>query len=143
MTVALKKVEGYQSKWGFHACDYETFRKLKALHKAYWKAVYDLGKWFRWQAKMPHNRVLKQRIKDDSGRVIGWKELGPWPEPTYLPIFGCPSYRRDFMTVPQHLNDRGIVAAYQNARMPKSANEVVPLNISLEEIDTLYRALSE
>src|SRR5713101_340936 len=29
----------FQSRWGFHPCDYQTFRKLKFLNQAYLQAI--------------------------------------------------------------------------------------------------------
>lgn len=145
MTACANKIENdnvHQSKWGYHPCSYETFLKLKALHKAYWQAVRGLAEWFRWDAKQPQNRVIKERIKDGVGRVTGWKIIGPKPEPKYCPIFGTPSYRRDYQTIPEHLNDHGILAAYQQARMPKKFEEVTPLKISEEKINELFDQLN-
>lgn len=46
----------HKSRWGFHPCDYETFRKLRRVHKAYHEGLRLLARWRRWTAKRPHNR---------------------------------------------------------------------------------------
>lgn len=146
MNATAQKIEfpSFASKWGFHPCDYQTFSKLKALHRAYWEAVYGLGDWFRWNAKQPQNRVHRRKIKDAMGRVSGKETVGPWNEPTYCPIFGTPTHKNIWLTMPQHLKDHGIIADYQNARMPKaSPDQVVPLNLSDERINELYDQLQE
>jgi hypothetical protein len=46
----------HRSRWGYHPCDYETFLKLRRVHKAYHEGLRLLARWRRWRAKMPHNR---------------------------------------------------------------------------------------
>lgn len=136
-----KKMSAFESRWGFHSCDYETFKKLKKLHKHYWKAVRGLAAWFRWDRKQPQNRILTKRLKDASGRVTGREVIGPWEEPKYCTVFGQPTEKRDWLTIPEHLDDHGIIAAYLNARIPRKMEDVTPLAISAEEIDALYEKL--
>lgn len=126
----------FESKFGWHPCDYETFKKLKKLHKYYWEAVKGLGDWFRWNAKQPQNRVITKRIRDDNGHVIRKEIVGPWEEPKYHTVFGRPSYRKTYTTVPEHLND-DFVRAYQKARMPQEKDRVSSPGWSIEEIDKL------
>ena len=46
----------YQSRWGYHPCNYATYLKLRRLHKAYWEGRRLLARWDRWRAKLPKNR---------------------------------------------------------------------------------------
>lgn len=46
----------YRSRWGYHPCNFETYRKLRRLHKAYYEGLRLLARWKRWRAKKPHNR---------------------------------------------------------------------------------------
>src|SRR6516225_8096333 len=85
----------FRSKWGWHPCDYATFALLKRLHAAYWRALRQYAAWQRWRRKMPHNRVLRRRIRDEQGRKIGVEVIGPWPEPP-LPAGFCT--RRQVLT---------------------------------------------
>jgi len=133
----------FESKWGFHPVDYATFKKLKELHRNYWRAVCGLAAWFRWNAKQPQNRIITERIKDETGRVKGRRVIGPWSEPTYCPLFGQPAVKRGWLTIPEHLTDHGIVNAYQQARKPKPRTEVAAPVLSIERIDELYQKLKE
>jgi hypothetical protein len=47
----------FQSRWGFHPCDYEFFLKLKRLHKWYWQTLYDFHRWHRWWRRLAANRI--------------------------------------------------------------------------------------
>ena len=40
----------YQSRWGYHPCDYETYLKLRRLHRAFWEGRRLLAKWRRGMA---------------------------------------------------------------------------------------------
>ena len=46
----------YRSRWGYHPCNYETYDKLRRVHKAYYEGLRVLSRWRRWRAKLPHNR---------------------------------------------------------------------------------------
>jgi hypothetical protein len=133
--------EPFRSRWGFHSIDHETFRKLRALHRHYWKTVRQLAAWFRWNAKQEQNRIRTERIRDDSGRVTGWRVLGPWMEPSYSTMFGSPRQRRGWLTIPQHLDDLGIVSAYRQGRKPVPRECVQPPELSPARIDELHRIM--
>lgn len=60
----------FQSRWGFHPCTFETFRKLKRLHKAYWEGRRLLAKQRRWNAKLPDNRSGPEPVVPPVYRVI-------------------------------------------------------------------------
>lgn len=118
----------YKSKWGFHPVSRETFLKIRELKKFYFITLHRLGTWVRWDRKTVNQHG---------------------PEPIYCPMFvedkmewrkhvnkeGFTEYR----TYPKTRVDHGILEAYESARMPKAtAEEVVPLKISEEEINRLY-----
>lgn len=46
----------YQSKHGYHPCDYKTFIMLKKLNSCIEKAKKKAAAWNRWHRKDPHNR---------------------------------------------------------------------------------------
>jgi hypothetical protein len=50
-------VTTYKSRWGFHPCNFETYRKLRRLHKAFWEGRRLLARWQRWNARLPKNRI--------------------------------------------------------------------------------------
>ena len=117
-----------RSRWGFHPCDYQTFRKLKTLHKRYWQTVKAYAEWRRWNRKEPQNRVIRKWERDEKGRKIRFEVVGPRPEPKY-----CPFFVNRF-----GVESKGIVEAYQQARRPVKENEVRPLKLSVEQIDRMY-----
>jgi hypothetical protein len=103
----------YESRFGFHPVSYETFRKLKFLHKWYYQTLKDHARWRRWNRKFPHNRK--------------------GPEPQYCSFFVQNHRWRS--------KDYGIVDAYQQARMPASREEVeinLRFMLSVEKIDKMY-----
>jgi hypothetical protein len=60
----------YRSRWGYHPCNYETFLKLKRLHKAYFEGLRMLAIWRRWRAKRPHNRRVPEPVVADVYRLV-------------------------------------------------------------------------
>lgn len=145
------KHDAYKGRWGWHPCDYQTFQKLKLLNRQFVEAQHQVAAWNRWNNKLPHNRVIRKKIRNAEGQVIGRAPFGePMPEPEFDPLFcrkaSFPAYRnvngkyerydRDYM----ELNDFSIVAAYQQARKPQPNPESVrKLSISKDRIDELYR----
>jgi hypothetical protein len=101
----------YKSRWGFHPCDYATFRKLKLLHRWYFQTLRDYAAWRRWSRKEPQNRVFREYLRDELGRKCGVKSVRPRPEPTYCSLF----------VADQAPCDRGVVELYQTARTPQES----------------------
>lgn len=121
----------FESRWGHHPVSYETFRKLKTLHRRYYETVRAVARWVRWDRKTVN-------------------QTGP--EPAYCPAFvdekghwrsivhkvGDQEFK-GMKWYPKTLNDRGIIEAYQAARTPaKTPEEVNPIKLSEEQIDRLY-----
>ena len=127
-----------QSRWGWHPVNREYFQKLKQLKKWYWEAVYAVGRWRRWERKTVHRAATAPKY------YPGFVENGP----TYKTVthrgmdgevIGYGSKR-----LPLTLNDHGVLAAFDAARMPAATPEqVVPLGLSLEMIDRLYHEAEE
>jgi hypothetical protein len=141
----------FKSRWGFHPCDYPTFRKLKLLNQIYMRAVRLAHAWQRWQRKDPHNRVMRRRIRNDKGQTIGYESPSPLAEPNICPVFSQKTFEKrhvdkkgnfsaaGFMEEKVVTADLGIPADYAAARKPVSAAaEVRPLHLSLADIDELY-----
>jgi hypothetical protein len=141
----------FPSRWGYHPCDYSTYRKLNTLHALYQKALRQAHAWRRWKRKDPHNRVSRRRIRNDRGQTIGYGPPRPLPEPTLCPLFVHKAYSKcyvdkkganhpgGFLDEIVVIDDLGIVAAYGAARKPASqADAVVPLSRGVAEIDALY-----
>jgi hypothetical protein len=129
----------HQGRWGFHPCDYQTFRKLKELHKWYYEALCEWSNWCRWARKEPQNRVIRRKLKDSSGNPAGREIVGPRPEPSYCPYF----HNNGQAKLWNPPNEMNIVAMYQNARRPKvTPEEVEQLDQArLVQLMALYDAI--
>jgi hypothetical protein len=143
----------FQSRWGFHPCDYQTYRKLKFLNQVYLQAVRLAHAWARWKRKDPHNRVIRRRIRNEQGDVIGYEPSVPLPEPRICPVFAQKLVekrhvdkkgnfsREGFMEEKVVTDDRGISAEYASARTPVAdPSGVQPLHHTVAELEELYEA---
>jgi hypothetical protein len=141
----------FRSRWGFHPCDYATYRKLKLLHLVYMRAVRLAHAWDRWNRKAAHNRVRRPRLRDTSGRTIGYGAPTPLAEPLLCPLFSRkvqerrfvdPSgqcIREGFLVEKVVTDDAGIVTDYAAARRPVAeAGAVRPLRCTVARLDELY-----
>jgi hypothetical protein len=144
----------FPSRWGFHPCDYATFRKLKTLHQAYLKALRMARVWERWERKAPHNRVSRRRLRNAQGQTIAYDAPVPIPEPALCSVFTQKIQEQrfidkngnvakdGFLMTKLVINDMRIIVDYHNARRPAaSAAEVKPVTLSVVEIDALYEAV--
>jgi len=144
----------YKSRWGWHPCDYETFKKLKVLNHACFKAIKRNARWRRWKRKDPHNRIIRKKIKNSTGQTIGYKVIGPWLEPELCPVFSKKEkfkvhfdkngklYRDGFLDDFVDLIKIGyfIRTSYANARKPEQLKEnVKELKVSIDDINKLYQ----
>jgi hypothetical protein len=121
-----------QSRWGFHPCDYETYAKLKALHKHYWQSLYDFHRWHRWWRKRPENR---RRAEPAVGSLFVVDR--PW----YKPVKRCGV--KGFKVYPRTVVDHGIAELYQTARRPQPA-PVTPFDaVTIDKIVALYLRIEE
>ena len=130
-----------KSRFGFHACDHETFLKLKKLKKFYFKALRRNGEWNRWSRKEPQNRVEIKWYRNDKGQKTGSEIVGPKVEPKLYPVFG---QKRYIPTNDHALNDMGVLAAYDAARRPyATSDEVKAIAITVEQIDNMLSHLEK
>jgi hypothetical protein len=97
----------FKSRFGHHPCDYRTYQKLKALHRAYWQTVYHFHRWHRWWRKQPENRRGSEPV---------YCPCFVLDEVWYKPVVthGVPG----FMVYPRRLVDHGVIAWYHAARTP-------------------------
>lgn len=106
-----------KSRWGYHACNYENFKKIKLLHKHYWLAKVAEANHIRFYNKQPQNRVVRKRNKI----------LLTTPIPMKEPFF--PSVYNEILKKP-------IVPFYQQARHPQPCIEMIkPLIISMSQVN--------
>jgi hypothetical protein len=141
----------FRSRWGFHPCEYTTYRKLKLLNRVLERAVRLAHAWKRWSRKDPHNRVCRRRIRDAAGRTIGYGEPIPLAEPPLCPVFSRKVHERRFVDRKGHCrkeghleetvvtDDRQIASDYSTARRPAAnPGSVRPLHCTVAQIDELY-----
>jgi len=141
MKTALE-TKAYQSRWGYHSCDYETFLKLKKLNKLYFKALKMRAEWHRWYRKEPQNRVICKYKRDEQGRRISKEVIGPRPEPNIDSVFLKKIHVKsrwdgEYDTI--SFLGFNIVKEYQNARIPRKKENVIPMDVTKEEIEALYQ----
>ncbi len=141
----------FRSRFGFHPCDYATYRKLKFLSLVYQRAVRMAHAWDRWKRKDPQNRVCRRRIRNEQGQPIGYGDPVPLSEPPICPVFSRKVQEKRFVDKKGNrfkdgfLDDKvvtdnpGIAADYALARRPQSdPASVHPLRCPLAQIDALY-----
>jgi hypothetical protein len=130
----------FKSRWGFHPCAFEEFRELRTLWRAVLAQRKQAAAWRRWSAKLPHNRVKRERLRDASGRAVGYGPPVPVPEPP-LPAVACRLVTRPSGKVEVELAGpcgealRRLQEAYRLARRPRPTGaEVEPLPVTAEEV---------
>jgi hypothetical protein len=118
-TEKKEKISRSKSRWGYHPCDYETFMRLKKLHKWVWEQRYAYARWRRWSRKEPQNRVVRHRAPaTPSSRANGKMMRGAVirvdsiPEPKVASTF---KHSRPYEV---ELVCRDVVTLYRQARMP-------------------------
>jgi hypothetical protein len=141
----------FQSRWGFHPCEYSTYRKLKFLSLVYQRAVRLAHAWERWKRKDPHNRVSRRRIRNEQGQTIGYANPVPVAESSICPVFSRKvqqkcfvdkkgnHFKEGFLDEMVVTDDPRIATDYSAARMPvPDPGAVRPLQSTVAEIDALY-----
>jgi len=161
MTKNEKGVDVYESKWGFHPCNREIYAKLRKLN--YWllQAKKSASAYTRWFRKEEQNRVIRKKIRNEKGQVIGYEIIGPKNEPKlHEPFcsFEVPKRVPGWRWTPRthktywktshiytfsysnvYVNTFGIEQDYRNAKHPRHIDSVNALVNSPEEIDRLYK----
>ena len=140
-----------QGKYGWYPCDIETYHKLKKLNMAFNKALHEKAAWERWDRKEPQNRVIRAKLKDSTGRVVGYQASIPMPEPELTSIF-CKKvvkrvqwgkkggfFKDGIDETHIELSDLPIYQDYCNARYPVAGEEgVSSLKMNMEIINELH-----
>lgn len=134
----------FRSKYGFHPCDINLYRKLCVLNKLTYEAEVQFAEWERWNRKQPQNRVIRKKIRNPAGQVVGWSVEGRREEPKVSSIFCRKSVGvdgRDYYELNIWLINV-IRNSKKRAQHPKvSEDRVWPLLISEQKIDGLYFAV--
>jgi hypothetical protein len=142
----------FPSRWGFHPCDYQTYRKLRFLNQVCLQAIRLAHAWQRWHRKDPHNRVLRRRVRNAKGQTVGYEAPTPLPEPKICPLFSQKVFEKrhvdkrgnffteGFMEEKVITDDLGIPADYAAARKPVADPAAVPpLHLTAGELEELHR----
>src|SRR5438093_9086640 len=136
----------HQSRWGYHPCSLAEFQELQSLWRLVLVRRRQVAAWRRWNANMPHNRVKREPVRDTTGRVVGYTQPVPAPEPP-LPSVACrkvtrPSGRVELeLAGPSGAGLRRLQEAYRVARRPKlTPEEVTPLPVTMAEVKTWLAA---
>src|SRR5262245_25308578 len=139
----------HKSRWGFHPCSFEEFAELRSLWRLVLSRRQQVAAWRRWNAKAPHNRATRERIRDPAGRVVGYTVPVPLSEPP-LPAVACRKVTRPSGKVEVELAGpsgaalRRLQEAYRLARRPRAtAAEVEALPVTQEEIAAWRAAIGE
>ena len=119
--------QSFRSRFGYHPCDWATFRKLKDLHRWYWQTVRDFHRWWRWQRKLPANRR-----GPEPQHCPAFVLLRPWRQ--WRKCHGMTAVRE----YPRRLVDRGVLGWYQAARRPQNEPPRPWDELTLQEIDRLH-----
>lgn len=99
----------FKSRWGYHPCHYELFRKLKSLHGWYWQSLYDFHRWYRWWRKDEQNRT-----GEEPAVCPHFLLSDTWFRPV------CRGGEDGFKVFPKTVTDHGVLELYQLTRMPQT-----------------------
>lgn len=140
----------HKGKFGWYPCDITTYHKLKAINLAFDQAVHKMKAWERWERKDPNNRVSRKKLKDSTGRVVGYGVAEPITEPDICSVF-CNkvvrkvnwdkngTYYKDGIERTFVECGASFYEDYRKARYPiENEADCQKLSRSLEEIDKLY-----
>jgi len=133
--VKEKSTMKFQSRFGFHPCDIEQFRRLRRLNFLAFQARRRLAAWKRWARKAAHNR---RRL---IGGKNGWegsvlREI-PKTSRVYEPV-------AEPIRPPIDLDMADVIAEdYRNARIPVVESQVKSLVLSETKIDLLLESLEK
>ena len=124
--------ESVRSRWGYHPCSYEFYRKLKYLHRHYWIALRQFHHWNRWFRKEAQNR-----IGSEPKYCPAFVENSPWVKRfVHKGEHGFKLYLRTVV-------DHGLVESYHASRMP-SPDPVKPFGESeIAKFEKLYQSVKE
>ena len=141
----------HKSRFGYHACDYATYQKVRKLNSLYCEAQKKFAAWQRWNNKEPQNRVIRKKIRDSKGHVVGYQAPVPMPEPPMDSTFlhkrerkvyrhGGWQHKHGVAVTYYELLDYGnlIREDYRRTKPVPTPEEIVPLKMNEETINIMY-----
>ena len=124
-----------QSRWGFHPCSREHYKKLKRLNWLVLQCRRQDAAYRRWERKAPQNRrifigskyggVITPAVKRATSKC--WRAYKPAPKPVMAEIYP--------------LQMEYIERDYRSARYPQVEAEVKPLIFTAEQVDAYLQTL--
>lgn len=136
----------FQSRFGYHPCDKETYLKLKRLKKVFYEELKRFADWNRWNRKQPQNRVIRKWIRNETRQKIGCEIVGPRPEPSLPKVFIArkkvynttgAGFENGMYNYRWTLDDYGLSEEIYNCRPKSSPQDVKPMRMTIEQIDEL------
>lgn len=127
-------MELFESKWGFHALDRDTYLKLKRLNHFCQLTLCAIGNDWRWTRKAPKNRVIRKWLRNEKGQRVGHIVEGPRPKPEACPVLATLSGNK--WTAKNELG--AIMETYKEVRHPKTPTKVKPVRMTKKQINDLY-----
>ena len=124
-------MQTFQSRFGHHPCDRETYFALKRLRHLWLRTLYRKAAWDRWDRKEPQNRFIRKKLRNSKKQCVGY-------EPTTIPI--------KEPKVPDFCVDANmwINSLYFEAKQPKSTpEEVKPLKAMVRKGGWKFEPVSE
>lgn len=134
---------GPEPKKVYFACDYETFKMLKAIKKAFFKAQRQASNLRRWLRKAPHNRFVSLRSQTGDKAISKRKKTTtPIPEPKVIEFFIQREVSRWTGQTRVYINNAEFPIECDNASRPCTKPEDVrPMYFSVEKIREVYLML--
>lgn len=133
----MSEPQVFESKWGWHPCDRDTYHMLRRCNHLRLLAWHQDAKHDRWARKNPKNRIKRKPVFDKKHRKIGYTDPEPVPEPSL-------AHRDLKLTLTKDTGVADIHRNYIRAKYPKSSPEtVMPLTKSKEDIQEDLKILED
>lgn len=121
----------YQSKYGYHPCDYETFLKLKEAHLLFLRAYRDIRAYERWERK--RNAEGEAPKHPSFVANYGWFYRSHKARKEGRVFYGwtvdCGKVQLGWANIELQFYEQ-LLEQHRNARTPKAtAEEVTPLEL--------------
>ena len=152
---AENKRDSIQSRWGFHPCTYDYYKKLKDLNKVYIRERNAFHSLCRQLRKAPRHRTtaancISTAMSLESMFITLYSESvrgtdswgGSW---WYRSMLSTAKYENGYTKrYPAKFNDLQIPVLYRLAKYPNAMPVPIPFSRGvLDRIDRLYRALTD
>ena len=76
------QVAAHRSRWGWHACDYATYREVKEYHRLLYRSLRAHHRWVAWDRKTVHKAAVEPASECCRRHLVG--DVG-WFRPHRFP----------------------------------------------------------